>query len=564
MKTMLKIFLLLFGFFLISCSDDPIKEPSTDENGGIISRYQMVRINMESTPLSQDIYDGTFNNKSIKLSKVDDHELVFYVHETTPLGEKLLSIPALAEKKILYEVKDVILTQSVQETIQPLMTDFQEFSTTLTSDPVDLPFVQNHNAMMTYYNGLTDAEKAEVAKFYKVNKDIIDAIYNTDYSAIQGKASSADFDFPHYRKLVNCYKASLAVEIIGAAVAVAEPSKLISPIALGVALGGAKSAIDFHHQIQTEVYTVIEVNVNGWFGDNNKQSNTLTFNDNQTMTFPFSLNNRNIVNSDASSSKEFMALFFATKNGVNNLIDNINIGLTSVNNNVTFISFSKIPNVSVSATSSGVLKNVNTAAMQRISFSVNHPNLSLENATLSGTGQLSLKIKIVGTPSSTPISSTLNYSYSDDFSSFSGSFPINVNLDTSTFLIGSWLLKEYDGYLADQYYSIQDCPPNPTPTSTYSRFKLFGTTTFTANTYNCNVGRAQDYNYCLTNVCASAQLCHVNPNSYAHNGTYESNGNYQFTIITNNAGSLNSTITVVDQNNIIVTEDGVTKKYQRQ
>ena len=56
----------------------------------------------------------------------------------------------------------------------------------------------------------------------------------------------------------------------------------------------------------------------------------------------------------------------------------------------------------------------------------------------------------------------------------------------------------------------------------------------------------------------------MNPNSYAHNGTYESNGNYQFNIITNNAGSLNSTITVVDQNNIIVTEDGVTKKYQRQ
>ncbi len=431
MKTMLKIFFLLFGFLLISCSDDPIKEPSTDENGGIVSRYQMVRINMESTPLSQDVYDGTFNNKSIKLSKVDDNELVFYVHETTPLGENLLSIPALANKRIFYEVKDVILTQSVQETIQPLMTDLQEFSTTLTSDPVDLPFVQNHNAMMTYYNGLTDAEKAEVAKFYKVNKDIIDAIYNTDYSAIQGKASSADFDFPHYRKLVNCYKASLAVAIIGAAVAVAEPSKLISPIALGVAIGGAKSAIDFHHQIQTEVYTVIEVNVNGWFGDNNKQSNTLAFNDNQTMTFPFSLNNRNIVNSDASSSKEFMALFFATKNGVNNLIDNINIGLTWVNNNVPFISFSMIPNVSVSATSSGVLKNVNTAAMQRISFSVNHPNLSLENATLSGTGQLSLKIKIVGTPSSTPISSTLNYSYSDDFSSFSGSFPIEVSTNLS-------------------------------------------------------------------------------------------------------------------------------------
>ena len=65
--------------------------------------------------------------------------------------------------------------------------------------------------------------------------------------------------------------------------------------------------------------------------------------------------------------------------------------------------------------------------MQKISFSVNHPNLSLETATLLNNGQLRIKIKFVGNPPINKVISTLNYTYSDDFSSFSGNFPIEVN-----------------------------------------------------------------------------------------------------------------------------------------
>jgi hypothetical protein len=48
---------------------------------------------------------------------------------------------------------------------------------------------------------------------------------------------------------------------------------------------------------------------------------------------------------------------------------------------------------------------------------------------LQSDGQLNLNIKITGAPVSLPVESFLNYSYSDDFSTFSGKLPIKVTKD---------------------------------------------------------------------------------------------------------------------------------------
>jgi uncharacterized protein (TIGR02145 family) len=59
-------------------------------------------------------------------------------------------------------------------------------------------------------------------------------------------------------------------------------------------------------------------------------------------------------------------------------------------------------------------------------FTVNHPNLQLVSATLQGNGQMNLKVKFVGTPAPLPVNSFLNYSYSDEYTSFSGKLPLQV------------------------------------------------------------------------------------------------------------------------------------------
>lgn len=561
-KLLLSITIIIFSTFLFSCSKDDTASDSIDENGGQIYRYQVVTINVGSTSLTNNVYLGTLAGTTVELTKVADHELVFYVPETTPIGATELHINSLNNAKINYEVKDVILTQSVDETLAPLETNFENYGNQLSTASQDIPFVQNHSTMMSYFNGLSIEEKSEVAKFYKVNKTIIDAVYNTDYSTIQGR----NIDMQENRALVLRFKAALAVGMIGSAVAIAEPSNIIRPIAIGVAIAGISAAVDYHFELIDRNINIIEMKINALTGTNNRNTNSqLSLTENVATTLPFNVNVRPIQETDSNSQQEYMKLYFATKNRLNELISNINEAILWVNNAIPFVSFDTLPLAQVSSSANPVTADVTSQIMQKINFSISHPNLSLETATLQSDGQLNLKVKFVGNPSATSISSTLNYTYNDDFSSFSGSFPIEVNLDTSTFLVGNWNLIEYNGIVPNQnniiYNSLQNCPTNPTPEDWYGGVSFSGSASFTTTTFSCPVTRNQIAKYCLTNDCLP-NLCFTQnlPNS----GTYESNGNYQFNVTSNTGGSTDTTITVINQNTISINYNGILKKYSRQ
>lgn len=561
-KLLLSITIIIFSTFLFSCSKDDTASDSIDENGGQIYRYQVVTINVGSTSLTNNVYLGTLAGTTVELTKVADHELVFYVPETTPIGATELHINSLNNAKINYEIKDVILTQSVDETLAPLETNFENYGNQLSTASQDIPFVQNHSTMMSYYNGLSIEEKSEVAKFYKVNKTIIDAVYNTDYSTIQGR----NIDMQENRALVLRFKAALAVGMIGSAVAVAEPSNIIRPIAIGVAIAGISAAVDYHFELIDRNINIIEMKINALTGTNNRNTNSqLSLTENVATTLPFNVNVRPIQETDSNSQQEYMKLYFATKNRLNELISNINEAILWVNNAIPFVSFDTLPLAQVSSSANPVTANVTSQIMQKINFSISHPNLSLETATLQSDGQLNLKVKFVGNPTATSISSTLNYTYNDDFSSFSGSFPIEVNLDTSTFLVGNWNLIEYNGIVPNQnniiYNSLQNCPTNPTSEDWYGGVSFSGSASFTTTTFSCPVTRNQIAKYCLTNDCLP-NLCFTQnlPNS----GTYESNGNYQFNVTSNTGGSTDTTITVINQNTISINYNGILKKYSRQ
>jgi hypothetical protein len=68
----------------------------------------------------------------------------------------------------------------------------------------------------------------------------------------------------------------------------------------------------------------------------------------------------------------------------------------------------------------------NQTIYNHFTFSITNPNLTLVNSTLQSDGQMALKINIIGSPT-TPIDSFLNYSYSDEFNTFSGKLPITVS-----------------------------------------------------------------------------------------------------------------------------------------
>lgn len=533
-KHIQKLAFLVFSLVLIlSCSKDDTDETLVDQNGGQISRFQIVIIDFGETSLSDNTYSGTFNNQPITLNNVEDNKLAFYVNETIPLGTTELNIPALSNTKIIYEVVEAVLTQTPAATLQPLL-DYQvQYGTTLTNDPEDAPFLQNHNSLTAYLASLTGDDAIKAAKFYQANKTIFDAVYNTNFDAIQGKNPNQpqeDFDFQLYRSLIQRHKAVVIVTVIAGFLAATPPYELIETgITTAVALVGIRKSRDYHNQIITDVFRVIQIKLNDVLGDNARVSNMklapLSLSDNQLATLPFKVNAKNFNSTDNAIQKEFVQKYFTSKNSLNNFINKLNSVITWVNNNNSFFTLSTIATINVPTTTSLNSFDANTQLMQRFSFSVNHPNLSLETATLSSTGQLNLKVKFIGNPTTIPINSTLNYTYNDDFSSFSGSFPIKV--DNTISLVGTWVLESFsDGIPVGQYetqYSEQ-CPA-----ISFQNFRFNSETiVFTSNAYSQNSSTQivffnKTINYTNCTVTSDSPDTQQSYND-ATNGTYIING----------------------------------------
>ncbi len=430
-----KFLVFLIVMLVISCSKEETETALTDINGGQISHYQLVTVDFGSNTLPNDTYTGTFNNEPITLSKIEENKLLFYVKETTPLGQTQLIIPSLNNTKVTYEVVEATLTQSPAATLQPLI-DFQaQYGATLTDAPEDASFLQNHNAFTQYFANLSDEDRIKAAKFYKTNKAVFDAVYNTNYDNVQGRNANetqADFDFQLYRSLILRHKLAVVVTVIAGTLAATPPYEPIeTSISTAVALAGIYKASNFHKQIIDDVFRVVQIKLDDTFGSNNRTANTtnatLSLTDNQAKTLPFAVNARSFTNADGNVQKEFVQTYFTAKNKLNTFINKLNTAIDWLNNNIFLSSLSTINTIDVPNDAALDLFEANTQLMQNFTFSVNHPNLSLETATLSSIGQLNLKVKVTGNPNVSSISSTLNYTYNDDFSSFSGSFPIEVN-----------------------------------------------------------------------------------------------------------------------------------------
>ncbi|WP_291109673.1 hypothetical protein [Flavobacterium sp. UBA6195] len=449
-KLLLSITIIIFSTFLFSCSKEESETTLTGENGGQISRFQLVTVDFGSNTIPNDTYTGTFNNEPITLSKIEDNKLLFYVKESTPLGQTQLLIPALNNTKIIYEVVEATLTQSPEATLQPLMDYQAQYGATLTNAPEDAPFLQNHNAFTQYFADLSDDDRIIAAKFYNTNKAIFDPVYTTNYDAIQGRMANqtqADFDFQLYRSLILRHKLAVAVTVVAGTLAATPPYEPIETgLSIAVALAGIHKSSDFHKQIIEDVFRVVQIKLNNELGINNRLSNApyavLSLTDNQATTLPFAVNAKNFSNTDSNVQKEFVQTYFTAKNKLNGFINQLNTAINWINNNVPLLTLSTITTIDVPATTALNSFDTNASLMQRFSFSVNHPNLSLQNATLQSDGQLNLKVKFLGNPTATSISSTLNYTYNDDFSSFSGSFPIEVNSSVSNLFNFSF----YDQY----------------------------------------------------------------------------------------------------------------------
>lgn len=432
-----RLFILIIASLILSCESD--ENPLDAPVGGDVYRMQVVEIDLPNTSLTSTEYIGTIGSENVTLLKGDDHQLWFMVPTTLALGKQELTISDLNNLKVTYNIKAVELPDSPDAVISSFQNNLNTFQAT----PFGNPETQNAiNSFNQVYQNSSEEEKIEFASLYHINKELFDAIILNDFSNLSGKNSEAA------NEALFKYKAAIVIMTASALVVVygTTPIEKISGAVLMV-VAGCKS-VDFGRDFAEQKINTVTVKMNEITGVNNRNSllsGVLELQNDEDQTVPFNTVDRTVIAADATKENSSTKLFFTNLIKYNGLVNQVNPILEWINTNIPFTNFDLIPVQVVPSTSATTINPINTQTYNSVSLSINNPNLSLVSTSLASEGQLKIKVKIVGTTETT-VEGFINYSFNDEFSTFSGKIPVRVSSDTENVTIGTqvWMRKNLD------------------------------------------------------------------------------------------------------------------------
>lgn len=540
----MKKLLCLLTLIIISlgCTkEDDNNTDIVDQNGGDVYRYQITSIELPNSELAQNEYNASFGDIPVKVIKIDAHTIGFSVPSNADLGNTDLVIPELNSATIHYNVLQPVLTNTPDETVADFITLGDSF---IANETIPEPNNNYEKFRNFYNNNATNEQKEQIAYYYYVNKEQIDHLITFDPENPNGRFTADD--------AIIISKFLTAILAGGTSVWITYSQIPANPAGAVLGAGAVyffyKKAKSYGYQVTTiaDIKTT-ELSIDGFSGTNNRNPQSMiTLEDEVASQFPFQIQNRALIQSDANTTNATVSSFFEKLDYFNDFINKTNSAITWINNNIPFVNFSTMDLVELQTNPASIATNVDTEAMQNISFSINHSNLQLINANLSSEGQLNLKVKIVGTQGTTPIVSTLNYSYTDGLSDFSGTFPITV---TSEFLVGNWTLFEINN-LSMGEWDMPDCPK--------FRYLSSGNTINFTSTSLSGVfsseyqGTETDQNG--NTVCSPSEFI-----SDSLTGDYELNGSTSYIIMNGNfvdgdgeSAVLTGTISIINSNTIQV------------
>lgn len=545
--------------FLNGCSknDDNTAETQTEVVlPKEVYRLQIVEAKFSEPLSSQEEYDGNLSGTAIKLVRADDHTLFFYVPGEIAVGEMVFTIPQLKVSNSVY-VKNQELKGSAETVLQPIfektMPEYQQIST-----PEYANYLTTVNtAFNDYYKTLSQEEKNNMALFYQVNETFFADVLNPDLQEAKGVKQT----------VIIATKFTLATALfVGGSMTLTLPGTPVEKAIIGIAsVTAAVKAWDYGKALINQVKVITKVE-DDFSMDKPLQktlgSSNLTFENDKTRGVNLYTKQRNMISGDRASAASGLAKFFGTYEELMNVTKKVNSIVSFINDHVFFVNIPSIPISEIPNSTETETTALTEEAVGYMTFSVADSNVKItESKFENGTIRMKMTITNPNAVTGNSINTQLNYTYKEEFSNVSGSFPITVNLNTDDFLVGNWKLVDYVGIPADVYQSLSTCGGG---SSTQEGFTVYGTATFTQNTFSSPTGRNQVCRDCTTNQPVPG-LHWNNPNYSPHSGTYESNGNYQFTITSSFPSfQVNNTITVIDENTIIISYYYGNKRYVRQ
>jgi uncharacterized protein (TIGR02145 family) len=445
MRKISKILFTVLSFITLFLSCSKVDDSPTDNPvGGDAYKMQIITIDLPNTTLTNSEYHGSMGNIDITLTKSEDHKLMFVIPSTMQLGNQNLIINDLNNLKITYNVKEYVLTDTADNTIAPFQENLNSFQASLSGN------IDTQNAINSFnqiYANASVEDKIKIATIYKANQTLFDTIILNDFSNITGRSNL----YNNVVLLILKHKAAVIAMAAGLALTMygVEPIEKVAGITMLVV--AFRKAVGFGQQAVSTVAVASSLVIDDIDGQNNKNQNS---NNSSTISLPndvarnvsIKVKDRTLIASDSNKTEEMTALFFNYFDIINGYVTRVNPVIQWVNNNVPFSNFSLLSPETVPDTSPTVNNPMDSSSFQNLTLSISNPVLRLQNATLTSDGLLNLKVKIVGN-ATTSVQGTLQYSYSDDLNTFSGTLPITVSNDyVETVTIGSqiWMVKNLD------------------------------------------------------------------------------------------------------------------------
>jgi len=452
------LLLLLVCALFLGCSKDDMPGVSAIIESHTVSRYQVVTLTVNNS-LTENSYQGTIGGIPVTLYRSTENTLGFMVPATAALGSHDLTIPALANTVVHYKIEDTVLTDTPENTLAQFSNNMESFASTFASSPY---YTQAQDAFASYdniYAHATADELRTMALIYKANSFALNQLLLNDVT-VAGR-----FISPSTKQIIR--KIIATVYLLGTSVVIMSAGGPIG-FALGAATAatGAVLLLSLMDDLREQGIIPEKAEINNQLGrfESNAPNSLLSLRDNALTVWPLRISQRTLTESDRNNPNQQLHSFFSSFDIYNTLITFINEKISWANANIPFASYSLFSYATLPAAAQGLTTAVDQEIFSKMHFSINGSNLQLVSATLAASGQMNIHVKIMGSPTSFPVQNNLSYTYTDEVSSISGSFPLEVEFNPE----GYWSLESYGGILAGEHdvQYVSGCPTIPAAQTT--------------------------------------------------------------------------------------------------
>lgn len=445
------ILLFAISFLINGCSKDDNQTTEIPQEtliqGGDIFLSQVVTINSENLNLEE--YNAKLGELNIKALKSDNNEIMFLVPSNFNIGEAIFEITEL-NLKINYEIKQPILSETVEETIQPFIQNIASIEQEVTNEPESFRKKNVLNAIALFderMNNASDEEKLRLAEFYQTNKNLIDEIYTTDYTTALAKNYGGLDNSQSFNNFkVSVTKALAFSGLSYLSFSIPSPDLFTKLLALGTAVVAIKAWYDaydlFYECRSRKIFTVdFQIgNIQSSLSGNN--DNFIEYSHNTEQENAMIRLAKEIDDSYSNSTIANVSEFFENLNVLDNIINKINFVINKINQ---YNPFSEIENIPDAILSNATVTNEDgeDEILNDITYSIDDNNIQIDNIQFQN-GVMKAKLSIIdqNAVSGDFIETNLNFEYQDDFNDISGSYPIRVNKEEQIDIVGIWIMNE--------------------------------------------------------------------------------------------------------------------------